>query len=124
MKGKWLKVSFALLGMSGIMTACYGVPHSDFRHRVSGTITDTKGNPLKGIQVSAEDEYEQLIGRDITDSYGSYRILTPEEYKSENLIIRATDIDGEENGGLFNGASANSEGPYDHLDFELKRFDE
>lgn len=73
----------------------YGPPmdYEYFDYKVSGVITDSDGNPLKGIQVAL---YPDTV---YTDEKGEFSISD----RSSSLIppIKFTDVDEEENGGEF-----------------------
>ena len=86
----------SILGFSGCDAlneplCMYGSPSVDYK--VSGVITDSDGNPLKGIQVAL---YPDTV---YTDEKGEFSISD----RSSSLIppIKFTDVDGEENGGEF-----------------------
>lgn len=72
---------------------------------ISGKITDQEGNPIEHIKVII-DWGAYLMSPDIeyTNSDGEFSVRI--RYSGENgqpatITIRMTDIDGEENGGLF-----------------------
>lgn len=97
------KVLGALL-MCSLLVACNkdskqdwgGMEHFDFE--ISGVVTDSNGNPIKGISVSA-------AGRSVkTDSRGNYS-LEGSGGNETSLFVNFTDVDGSENGGRYSGAS-------------------
>lgn len=97
MKEKLLLAAASLLGFA---TACenkrtvdmYGTPYIDYK--IKGKVTDKEGNPVKGIEVSGNNDKPTATGDD-----GTYE-LSGQHY-SRNLGITFTDTDGPENGGEF-----------------------
>jgi hypothetical protein len=57
---------------------------------LNGTVKNTEDEAIKGIRVSAYDEYNNTL----TDSDGKYRLLVGEW--EQTVLFK--DIDGEENG--------------------------
>lgn len=89
----------SLVGFSAapILTACYGTPYDDYvpmeeYDSIQGYVVDTDMNPIKNIQIEAVDICH-------TDQNGHFLISGPSFYGE--VILKATDIDGEENGGDF-----------------------
>lgn len=84
----------------------YGAPHADYK--ISGTIkAKDSGEKIGGIEVSRYSVYDTLYdldsmwceGADTTDSLGRYTF----EFSDGNnqWVIRAKDIDGDENGSFI-----------------------
>lgn len=68
MKGKFLIRAFTLIGMAGILTACYGSPHVDFvenSHPESGNGI-SKGIEAGGEQEKSADEDSKSVSEDET----------------------------------------------------------
>lgn len=92
-----------LLSALGFTTACenedkgtvcmYGTPLIDFE--LQGTVTDQKGSPIPGIEVTTDDPGN----RTATASDGSYRLSG--QTIPNRVLLRFTDVDGAENGGEF-----------------------
>lgn len=77
----------------------YGVPHADFE--VKGMVSDGKTGPVQGIRISvSEAGGAYSTSSTMTDESGSYA-LTGSFFPSETIEIKVEDIDGEENGGVF-----------------------
>jgi putative lipoprotein (rSAM/lipoprotein system) len=115
----------ALLGFSGCgLTGCKQMyaPNSEVMYMpliVEGVVTDAEEKPIENIRVVLKIKGDEQVGdlqayRDTvyTDSQGQFKTgLRPEENWQLELI--ATDIDGAENGGEFEGVTkefATSEG--------------
>ena len=85
----------------------YGQPHATYR--IVGSVTDEDGNPIPGIEVlaslwSGEGEMEngEQMPKVTTDADGHF--LLQEEWlwpSHRKASLRFQDVDGEENGGLF-----------------------
>ena len=131
-KNRWkvsglLSGALALLGFAGCsddkeedIPVLYGVPVSTVDYRVSGTVTDKEGKPLKAIQVIIEnpkayyylDENEEPYGRDpqtdkvipdttYTDQEGKFTTARTLAFDNDGLVVSLHDIDGKDNGGEF-----------------------
>ncbi len=107
MKNKLILMSLAALGFA---TACsdvkdeeeptceYGSPWVTFS--VKGKVTNEAGEPVKGIDVGLEDDY-QSAGRFTTNENGEFVIEQGSTFgikPNGTEILVFTDIDGEENG--------------------------
>lgn len=77
----------------------YGVPYATFE--VKGKVVDSEGNPLEGIEVYGEDIYEHERQKAVTAEDGSFLLVQPNWFPSEEADICFEDVDGEENGGDF-----------------------
>lgn len=113
MKTKILARILSLLGFSAMFTACdeisyskpeYGVPYADYK--VSGKVTDTEGNPIKGIRIAIHLPEDKPLLKDTvySDSEGKYLLLRDQgEYPflKGRMMVKAEDIDGMVNGGIF-----------------------
>jgi putative lipoprotein (rSAM/lipoprotein system) len=107
------KIVMALLGLFPFLTACddprtlYGTPSATYV--VKGRVTDeTTHAPLQNIRVMLHenDEYpEYRLDTVQTDELGAYS-MTFTGYAQNNLFIylKAEDVDGEANGGLYQSA--------------------
>lgn len=101
------KLIYLLLGLLGF-TACdenggtgglvceYGTPTVDFS--VKGRVTDTQGNPIKGIVVSSTDTGAALEA--VTAADGSFTTNKVKDFSIFGKLV-FTDTDGAENGGEF-----------------------
>ena len=69
-----------------------------FTFEISGKVTDTSGEPLTGISVAA------LGSQCLTFSDGTY-ILKGQGYTETEVLVNISDVDAEENGGLYMGTS-------------------
>ena len=130
-KKKWsvetlLSGALALLGFAGCSDSndpimdLYGTPSVDYR--VLGTVTDTQGKPLEGIQVvvknpdvwsfcdengkPVESKRDSITGKMIpdtvyTDKDGKFASYKVKAVSSKSLAVEVQDIDGEANGGEF-----------------------
>ncbi|MFI3332149.1 MAG: radical SAM-associated putative lipoprotein [Rikenellaceae bacterium] len=103
MKSRFILSTLTLLGFSScsdewgnIITTpdMYGTPISDFRFM--GEVTDSEGNPIKGIEVKVSSASESTL----TDDQGAFSTEF-KTYIDGTHTITFTDIDGEENGGEF-----------------------
>ena len=110
----FLSMILALLGLGGCEAAedigdikcMYGSP--TVHYSVKGKVTDEKGKPVQGIEVTIEGQYQEegvVINRPITQprQSGADGTWSAEEghLPYSTLLIRFKDIDGEANGGLF-----------------------
>lgn len=115
---KFFGVMLALLGFAscdrvGIGLDMYGSPHADFK--ALGTVTDEAGKPVKGIRVAIrQHRHFSSVGLDrkdwyeddtlFTDADGRYQLRREIPVVPEDVTVVFEDIDGEENGGLFQEA--------------------
>jgi putative lipoprotein (rSAM/lipoprotein system) len=118
MKAKFLYSLMALLGFSSMSCdrcffgcEAYGTPPVEYA-RVRGRVVDVDNHPLNGIQVGVGDRTT------LTDGTGKYYIRL-EEYMPESVTITATDIDGEENHGLFKSRTITQENENNEMDIEV-----
>ena len=107
------KMIVTLLGCSGVLIGCdwinpqfeYGSPHADFE--LKGTVTDVAtAQPIKNIRVVRphflDFESEYIPGDTIyTDEKGQYAFTFGGDLRGGNYQLKFEDIDGEDNGGLF-----------------------
>ena len=120
MKAKTTAKLLALLGFSTAANSCealnetggggglvmYGSPSADYVFNAE--VIDEDGKPIKGIEVSApiEHPYDSSdITTALTDSDGKC-VLDFKTWPTNEFKVRATDIDGAENGGEFEAANA------------------
>ena len=103
---------FALLGFTGV-TSCnqpqvgdqlveYGCPTADYK--VLGTVKDSAGKPIKGIQVVTEETFrDKSVLRDTTysDANGNFSLQKSDFPLERTLNVIFNDVDGVENGGEF-----------------------
>ncbi len=97
-----------LCGISLTCTACYGVPHDNYRMLpdFEGTVVSRENNqPIAGIRVTVRPyATESVVGSAITDQQGNYSIediFGPLEKDGFRIDVVAEDIDGDQNGGRF-----------------------
>lgn len=76
-----------------------------FEFEIFGKVTDNNGNPIKGISVSASGSSV------LTKADGSYK-LTGQGGISTTVFVSFADVDVEDNGGLYGGASRSVELDY------------
>ena len=107
------KIIVLLLGFSGVFSACddptdeygppypeYGMPNADYE--LKGVVTDKEtSNPIPNIQV-INQIYQEYGDTLYTNDKGEYAF----DYngillENNTLRLKIEDIDGEENGGLF-----------------------
>ncbi len=103
MKRELFLSMLSLLGFSGCSESggnvysepdMYGTPTEDFRFM--GTLTDSEGNPIQGINVNVRSSSDDVV----TDAEGAF--LTDLTTEIDNYYtVTFTDIDGVENGGEF-----------------------
>ena len=98
---------FAFFGMSGVMTACYGVPYRSYE--IKGSVTDEDMAPLSGILVSAP--YSGHIYETTSSDDGAFylHIYLDDIPEPGTIEVTATDIDGIENGGIFKSSTVTHE---------------
>ena len=75
-------------------TAAYGTPKATYE--IKGQVSDEDKQPLQDIQVVVQ-QYDTFY----TDAEGIYRAHGDLRLGRESLLVTATDIDGEANGGDF-----------------------
>lgn len=106
----WLLVTLGgLLGITlagceeQIMTCEYGTPEATYH--VKGTVTNAKGQPIKGIGVAPWKEWDstgdsvRVAGYlDTTDVDGRYNITCDYHFPRTDISLELNDIDGVENG--------------------------
>lgn len=101
MKCKLLLMLLSLLGMAACnddddnQLVMYGCPHGDYT--VYGKVTDTAGTPIPNILITESDAYKSGFPVATTDENGAY------DFQADRYVegLRAIDVDGEQNGGLF-----------------------
>ena len=78
----------------------YGTPHSKFT--IKGKVTNESNSPIPQIQIRSP------YGEDIphadtlyTDSKGEFNYSFNGFFRSDNIPLLLTDIDGEQNGGSY-----------------------
>jgi putative lipoprotein (rSAM/lipoprotein system) len=85
-------------GSSCFYTVEYGMPHANYK--IKGVVKAAKtGSPISGILVSLRDTLREKMVTDSTfsDSLGRY-IFEYSDFPEISRILRAVDIDGNENG--------------------------
>ena len=115
---KFFGVVLGLLGFAsceriGFGLDMYGSPYADFK--ALGTVTDEAGKPVKGIRVAIrQHRHFSSVGLDRNDWYeddtlftnadGRYQLRREITVVPDDVTVVFEDIDGEENGGLFQEA--------------------
>ena len=108
----------AILGCTTMVTACYGVPYSQYDpdFNVSGRVVDSETEkPIQDIKVRAVPSSENpdtypYDSASSTNSEGFFNILGVVESPPSGFIIECTDVDGDLNGSY---ESVIEEIPYD-----------
>lgn len=92
------------------IAAEYGVPHATYQ--INGTVTDSDGNPIPGIEVLARlwnpengPEDDVYLPTGVTDAQGRFALEEQAWPGHTAVSIECKDVDGEANGGLFESAS-------------------
>ncbi len=77
----------------------YGCPSVDYK--MDGIVTDTEGNPLKDIQI--EYSFMNFTAKTTTNEKGEWAAAYAEDCGgiSDQASVKATDSDGDLNGGTF-----------------------
>lgn len=91
-----------LLGFSSCDpgAAMYGTPHSYFT--IKGKVTNKSNVPIPQIQIrSPYGEGVPYVDTLYTDSKGQFSYSFEGFYRSENVPLLLSDIDGEQNGGSY-----------------------
>ena len=100
----FLKSALAMLGLSTIVTACYGTPYT-YNYAIKGKVLDSDGNPIPGIQVQGDLNPHSGGMRTKTDNKGKFEIqveLFGTLEDQEGIDVAFVDVDGEENGLFLN----------------------
>ncbi len=95
------QISFLFAGsLSMVMAACYGMP-VDMEFQKTVRAVNELNEAIPGLQVQLTNNGERIF-EDITDEYGdvNYSDLTEAGTDNDYKVI-INDIDGEENGGLY-----------------------
>ena len=76
-------------------------------HYLDGIVLDLEDNPIEHIKVTADwDSRTSAPETKYTDSEGKFRIEVSDDSDSPvTITLTLEDIDGEDNGGLFDGMS-------------------
>lgn len=74
----------------------YGCPYADYV--VKGKVSDEEGNPIKGIAVNVQDVDLDTC---FTSEDGSYGFEWGDMMPSDKIVLKYTDVDRDENGGMF-----------------------
>ena len=100
MRGKinwtWKKITGTILGVLGIGTlvSCYGMVEDDDLS-LCGTVTDSAGGKIKGIEVTLKNSSGSKTETTTTSDSGTYEFA----YLSEgSYTLNFKDVDGSENG--------------------------
>ena len=102
------KIIPLLIAVLGFTTACqkgelmYGIPSTGFKFK--GKVSNQKGNPIKNIQITVQQDSHNYIDTVYTDQDGYFEVRNSfsSESNKTNFTCKAEDIDKEENGGEFN----------------------
>ena len=86
---------------SMVLAACYGMP-VDMEYQKTVRTVNELNEAIPGLQVQLTNNGERIF-EDVTDENGDvyYSDLTEAETENDYKVI-INDIDGEENGGLYN----------------------
>jgi len=115
MRGRWLKIGFACIGMTGIMTACYAMPYEEYE--IKGRVTDEEGNPVEGIRVFSQDNGQ---GETRTSKDGTYDLKIWDR-NIEGVVLMVEDTDGATNGGEFLAEEKELGNAAEEVNFRLTR---
>lgn len=85
----------------------YGSPYAEFE--VKGRVTDSENNPIRDIRINVrfENRYANTFESSTnTDAEGRFTAVTDVMNASDGIgLIKAEDMDGTKNGGLFKADS-------------------
>lgn len=94
-----------LLAMHSCMAGIDNITNSDpYRSGIiQGSVTDQNGNALERIRITIDSNISEKPESYYTSSEGQFRCEVPleEDYGHFVINISIEDIDGEENGGIF-----------------------
>ena len=95
------QITFLFAGsFSMVLAACYGMP-VDMEYQKTVRTVNELNEAIPGLQVQLTNNGERIF-EDITDEYGDVNYSDLKETESENdYKVIINDIDGEENGGLY-----------------------
>lgn len=91
--------ALGILGFAGTASSCdepvcmYGMPIMDYT--ISGKVQNEDGEPVKGIEVTTDDDCYGNVASSGADGTFS---LKSQHFPRETLTIQARDVDGPENG--------------------------
>lgn len=104
----------AVLALLMLVNSCMSIPmdgniESEGQDRIEGIVTDMSGNVIEHIKVTFDWNQGQYQEIKYTDSYGQFsaELWSPQTRESISLAITLEDIDGTENGGLFESQTDN-----------------
>lgn len=94
-----------LLAMHSCMAGIDNITNSDpYRSGIiQGSVTDQNGNALERIRITIDSNISEKPESYYTSSEGQFRCEVPLEEDYGHIVINISieDIDGEENGGIF-----------------------
>jgi len=95
------QITFLFAGsFSMVLAACYGMP-VDMEYQKTVRTVNELNEAIPGLQVQLTNNGERIF-EDITDEYGDVNYSDLKETETENdYKVIINDIDGEENGGLY-----------------------
>jgi len=77
----------------------YGTPSATYKAK-GVVVSEADNSPIKGIKTEFKSSYGGTQNEVLTDSEGSFSIQCL-EFPRKKLYVKLIDVDGEENGGLF-----------------------
>ena len=104
-----LRILIYILTLSIMQSCMADIPHgiidieSEYFGIIQGSVTDQNGNALEKIRITIDSNISLKPESYYTSSEGRFRCEVPldEDYGHIVITISLEDIDGEENGGLF-----------------------
>ena len=94
-------LAYILTGsFSFILAACYGPP-VEMGHFVDVNTKDDEGNPIKGLKVEMNLNNGEQTVTEYTDENGQAYLDNIFLEENNEYVVTIEDIDGEDNGGLF-----------------------
>lgn len=87
-----------------------------YHQKISGTVTDSLSNPIKGIKVKDPENNDSVY----TSADGTFCLENAKALAQVKVTLEFSDIDGENNGGEFMNKNVKVKNPYvdDQLNWE------
>lgn len=116
-KGSWYTGKYTISFEASLYEeapAEYGMPHA--KYKIIGTVTDPEGNPIPGIEILAKlwqtnqnPEEGEPMEPGQTNASGKFSLEGTAMPEAVGVHLELNDIDGEQNGGLFESAKADAQ---------------
>lgn len=97
------KLSFLFAGsLSIVLAACYGAPsdHLDKEFSNNYTLQDEQNTPIPGLQTIVTSNSDTIFKQN-TDNKGQVYVRFDYEENLADYTLQVSDIDSEQNGGVF-----------------------